>query len=156
MPYCSHCGNQVCDADAYCTRCGARQPVTTPNVLDDASAAISDRTSVVLCYIPLVGWIAAIIVLATTRFRNNLVVRFHAFQGLYLFVAWLLADRVISPILHLSMLGSFHDAPDWMLRVAFKLAEILIIIAGVYMMVKATEQEKLSLPVLGDLAEKSL
>ena len=156
MPYCSHCGNQVRDADAYCTRCGARQPVTTPNVLDDASAAISDRTSVVLCYIPLVGWIAAIIVLATTRFRNNLVVRFHAFQGLYLFVAWLLADRVISPILHLSMLGPFHDAPGWMLRVAFKLAEILIIIAGVYMMVKATEQEKLSLPVLGDLAEKSL
>ncbi|MCC6264568.1 MAG: zinc ribbon domain-containing protein, partial [Bryobacterales bacterium] len=27
MPFCSHCGNQVRDADAYCTRCGARQPV---------------------------------------------------------------------------------------------------------------------------------
>ncbi len=156
MPYCSHCGNQVRDADAYCTKCGARQPVPTPNVLDEASGAISDRTSVVLCYIPLIGWIAAIIVLATTRFRDNLVVRFHAFQGLYLFVAWLLADRVVSPILHLSMLGSFHDASGWMLRVVFKLAELLIVIAGVYMMVKSNEHEKLALPVLGDLAEKSL
>ncbi len=156
MPYCSHCGNQVRDADAYCTKCGARQPVATPNVFNGASEAISDRSSVVLCYIPLVGWIAAIIVLATSRFRNNMVVRFHAFQGLYLFVAWLLADRVVSPMLHLSMMGSFHDAPGWMLRVIFKLAELLIVVAGVYMMVKVNENEKLALPVIGELAEKSL
>ena len=156
MPFCSHCGNQVRDTDAYCTKCGARQPVSAPKAFDGASDAISERTSVVLCYIPLVGWIAAIIVLATSRFRHNLVVRFHAFQGLYLFVACLLADRVVSPMLHLSMMGSFHDAPGWMLRVVFKLAELLIVVAGVYMMVKVDEHEKLALPVLGELAEKSL
>ena len=156
MPFCSQCGNQVREADAYCTKCGARQPVTMPSVLDGASDAISDRTSVVLCYIPLVGWIASIIVLATSRFRQNPVVRFHAFQGLYLFVAWMLADRVLFPVLHLPLMGSLHDASGWMFRVLFKLAELLIILAGVYMMVKANEHEKLALPVLGDLAEKSL
>ncbi|MDZ7639355.1 MAG: hypothetical protein U5J83_14065 [Bryobacterales bacterium] len=110
----------------------------------------------VLCYIPLVGWIAAIIVLATSRFRGNGVVRFHAFQGLYLFVAWLLADRVLSPLLHVSLMAPFHDAPGWLLRLIFQLAELLLIGVGVYMMTQANEREKLELPLLGELAEKSL
>lgn len=156
MPYCSQCGNQVRDTDAYCTRCGAKQPVKTPNVFPGGMARVSDRTSVVLCYVPIIGWIAAVIVLATMRFRQNQVVRFHAFQGLYLFVAWLLADRVISPFLHVTMLGPFHDAPSWALRLAFKLVELVMIVAGVYMMMKANECEKLALPILGELAEKSL
>lgn len=156
MPYCSHCGNQVRDTDAYCTRCGAKQPVKIPRAFTGATDGVSDRTSVILCYIPIVGWIAAIIVLAAARFRQKPVIRFHAFQGLYLFVAWLLADRVISPLLHVSMLGSFHDAPGWALKLAFKLAELVIIAAGAYMMTKANENEKLALPIVGELAEKSL
>ena len=42
------------------------------------------------------GWIAAIIVLASQRFKAMPTVRFHAFQGLYLFVAWLMNDQVLS------------------------------------------------------------
>jgi uncharacterized membrane protein len=156
MPFCSQCGNQVRDADAYCTRCGARQPVSAPSAFDSASEAISDKTSVVLCYVPLVGWIASIIVLASSRFRENRLIRFHAFQGLYLFVAWLLADRVVSPALRFSMVGPMLDAPGWAVRLAFQLVELLIVGVGVYMMFKATDREMLRLPVLGDLAEKSL
>lgn len=156
MPFCSQCGNQVRDMDAFCTRCGARQPVAAPSVFDNAADAISDKTSVVLCYVPLVGWIAAIIVLAASRFRESRLIRFHAFQGLYLFVAWLLADRVISPALRMSMAAPIFDAPGWMVRGIFELVELLIIAVGVYMMFKATDKEMLRLPLLGELAEKSL
>lgn len=156
MPFCSQCGNQVRDMDAFCTRCGARQPVAAPSAFDTASDAISDKTSVVLCYVPLVGWIASIIVLAASRFRENRLIRFHAFQGLYLFVGWLLADRVISPALRMSMVGPIFDAPGWMVRVVFELVELLIIAVGVYMMFKATDKEMLRLPLVGELAEKSL
>ena len=38
------------------------------------------------------------VVLAADKFRNDRTVRFHAFQGLYLFVAWLIVEWVLSPI----------------------------------------------------------
>ena len=38
----------------------------------------------------------AIVVLATDRFRQDRVIRFHAFQALYLFVASLLNNSVLS------------------------------------------------------------
>ena len=58
---------------------------------------ISPRTASLLCYIPILGWIVSIVVLASARFRADSRVRFHAFQGLYLFVAWLIVDWVLGP-----------------------------------------------------------
>src|SRR5574342_964278 len=102
MPYCVRCGNQVGEADAYCARCGAPQGATPPSPgpsrtrtgRSDFLAGLSPRAASVLCYVPWVGWIAAIVVLAADNFRNNRTVRFHAFQGLYLFVGWLLVNAV--------------------------------------------------------------
>src|ERR1700704_3251898 len=97
MPYCSQCGNQAGASDVYCAKCGARQPVD-PGQTPDPLSAITPKTASLLCYIPVVGWIAAIIVLAADRFRHDHRVRFHAFQGLYLFVAWLIVDQVLRPL----------------------------------------------------------
>src|SRR5947209_3449073 len=104
MPFCSQCGNQVRDTDAFCRRCGSPQPLDTsagpgtvpprpPNVPPapgDVLAGMTPRTASILCYIPYLGWIPSIIVLASDRFRNDKILRFHGFQGLYLFVAYLL------------------------------------------------------------------
>src|ERR1035438_10426949 len=94
MPFCSQCGNQVGATEAYCRQCAAHQPVepaTSPSGADPL-AGIPPRTASILCYIPGIGWIASIIVLASDKFRRDRTVRFHGFQGLYLFVAWLLDD----------------------------------------------------------------
>src|SRR3569832_1710198 len=107
MPFCSQCGNPVVAADSFCGRCGARQPGSTavpphPHAtsLGRGLESINSKTASILCYIPWVGWIASIVVLASDRFRHDRAVRFHAFQGLYLFVAWLIADQVIRPLLN--------------------------------------------------------
>src|SRR5579883_2379451 len=100
MPYCCHCGQKVGTGDQYCANCGAAQPNSSP--VADYIHGISPRTAALLCYVPIVGWIVAIVVLASERFRRATKVRFHAFQGLYLFVAWLIVDWVISPMLHFS------------------------------------------------------
>src|SRR5690348_9045019 len=95
MPFCSQCGNEVGGADSYCHRCGSRQPSASapyPAAGHDPLSQMSARTASILCYVPGIGWIASIVVLASEKFRANRDVRFHAFQGLYLFVAWLL-DR---------------------------------------------------------------
>src|SRR5215472_11907489 len=101
MPFCSQCGTQVSPADIYCGRCGHAQPVSPgapPSRSADPLTGIPPRTAAILCYVPGIGWIAAIIVLASLKFRQNRTVRFHAFQGLYLFVGWLMADWVLRPM----------------------------------------------------------
>lgn len=148
MPFCSQCGTQLGDRAFFCGVCGVRQPVPgTPGVFRrGAAAGITPRTASMLCYVPFVGWIAAIFVLATERFRNDRNVRFHAFQGLYLFVAWLLVDWVIKP-------ASFLP------HLFFPLGKILqlgVFALWIFMIFKASREERYSLPLLGELADRSL
>lgn len=149
MPYCCQCGKQVGPRDIFCAGCGSRQPAATP--VTDYMHGISPRAASLLCYIPIVGWIVAIVVLASARFRGDTRVRFNAFQGLYLFVAWLIVDWVLSPLFSFpSMWGpSFYKIFPVMLKVA-------IFGAWVFMIIKTAQDETFKLPILGDLAEKSV
>ena len=93
VPFCTSCGNEARDADQFCGHCGYRQPVSGPNRGPARSGlALSPRTASILCYVPWFGWIGCLYVLASDKFRQEQDSRFHAYQGLYLFVAWLLAD----------------------------------------------------------------
>ena len=98
-----------------------------------------------LCYAPFIGWIASLFVLGTQRFRESVDVRFHAFQGLYLFVAWLLLE-------HVPWFAGL-PIPFFPIRKILKLALLGL---SVFMMIKASRDERLSLPVIGELAERSL
>lgn len=149
MPYCSQCGNAVQAADTYCGRCGARQPVAPgvpPRPPNDLLAGLSARTASILCYVPGLGWLVAIVVLAADKFRHNRPVRFHAFQGLYLFVAWLMDDWAFRP-----MMGLF--APHLRLH---GLVEAILLGMSIFMMVKASHDEAYSLPLFGELAHRSV
>jgi uncharacterized membrane protein len=157
MAFCVQCGSKVGDADPFCAKCGAPQKLSGANAAGahtsrDPLSGISSRNASLLCYIPWVGWIAAIVVLASDRFRHDGQVRFHAFQGLYVFVAWLIVDWVISPFLHASgwLLGMpFH-------RLGGDLLQLAIFAAWVFMMVKVSHNENYKLPIIGDLAERSV
>ena len=106
---------------------------------------LNPRTASVLCYVPWIGWIAGIVVLASDRFRANRAVRFHAFQGLYLFVAWLIADQVIRPV--------FRAIPHLHF---YGIVQAALIGAAVFMMVKAAHEETYPLPLFGELAQRSV
>ena len=103
-----------------------------------------------LCYIPILGWIPAIVVLASPRFRAERTVRFHAFQGLYLFVVWLLLDWVIAPFSHAIPGGR---APFGAIA---SLLHLAIFAAWIWMILKTAQEEVFHLPIVGDLAERSL
>lgn len=140
--------------DVYCWKCGFRQPVAAPppppppRVATDLAAGINPRTASILCYMPWVGWIAAIVVLASNKFRDNRVVRFHAFQGLYLFVAWLIVQWVVKPLFWFPGAG-----PHFSIGLILQFALLGL---SVFMMVKAGEEQPYALPILGELAERSL
>ena len=149
MPFCSQCGNQV-GAAHYCGRCGSKQPAddAAPPPASggrDALAGLNPRTASILCYVPGIGWIASIIVLASDRFRHDRPVRFHGFQGLYLFVAWLLDDQVLRPILQ--RIPGFHFQ---------SIVQAVLLAMSIFMMVKAAHDEAYPLPLFGELAQKSV
>ncbi len=153
MPYCSQCGNGVGDADVFCAKCGARQPVSAssapggPPRGGDPLSGVSARTASILSYVPWIGWIAAIVVLSSEKFRHDRNVRFHAFQGLYLFVAALLNQWVLNRWVwgwSFPRFGLSH------------LISLVLLIAAIFMMVKASREEAYALPIIGELAARSV
>ena len=143
MAYCVQCGNAVADTDQYCAKCGSQQSAAGSGSAD-LGAGISGRTASLLCYIPWAGWIAAIFVLATQRFQHESRVRFHAFQGLYLFAAWVLVGWTLEPAF------PFRHGPN-----PLTLVHLVILAAWIFMLVKVSQGEDFHLPGLGTLAERS-
>jgi uncharacterized membrane protein len=156
MPFCTQCGHQATDADAFCGHCGARQSAAgTSSARPTASAAapvpdplagLSPRTAAILCYVPGIGWIAAIIVLAARKFKSNHLIRFHAFQGLYLFATWLIVDWVVGPIVRAA--PGPHFPLDLILHA-------IILAVSIFMIIKASHDEAYVLPIIGELAQRS-
>jgi len=158
MPFCTQCGQEAGGADAFCGHCGARQSAAGSSLgnapprpgpippVQDPLAGLSPRAAAILCYIPAVGWIAAIIVLAARRFKDNHIIRFHAFQGLYLFAAWLIVDWVVGPIVRAA--PGHHFPLDTILHG-------VILFVSIFMMVKASHDEAYVLPIIGELAQRS-
>jgi len=172
MPFCPQCGTGVDASHQFCAKCGGRQPspggptggatagspggsgagATTfgsPGFSGDLTGGLSNRHAALICYIPMVGWIAAIVVLASERFRRETQVRFHAFQGLYLFVAWLMVEWVVSPSRFL-----FDDVPLY--RLVTHGLQLLVLFAWIFMMIKVSQDQTYKLPIVGELAERSV
>ncbi|MEP6537161.1 MAG: hypothetical protein ABJF23_17645 [Bryobacteraceae bacterium] len=154
MPFCTQCGNQVGGRDVFCGKCGTRQATPPagppPPVHGNAFlGGISSRSASMLCYIPVIGWIPSIFVLAADRFQHDRTVRFHAFQGLYLFVVWLLVDWVVSPIF--SITPGFHEG-----KVIRSLLHTAVFGAWVFMLIKTSQHQVYRLPIVGELADRSV
>lgn len=146
MPFCSQCGNEVRPIDLYCGKCGSRQPIQPSPSPGEPFSRLTANQASTLCYVPFLGWVMSVVVLATDRFRANRMVRFHAFQGLYLFVAWLLVDQFVGPLFRQLYAG----------RKVENLLELAVIGAMIFMMIKVSQKGSYSLPIVGELAEKSV
>jgi uncharacterized membrane protein len=155
VPFCTNCGNKIDSGAAYCAQCGAPQPRggtpppgQAPPQYGDFMDGISDRTASILCYIPVFGVIPAIVFLASQKFRTNVRVRFNAFQSVYLFVTWLIVSSAI-PALALGI-------PNWGMEHLFLgVLKTVLFFSWIYLLIKATQEEQVKLPILGDLAARS-
>jgi|SRR6185312_163396 uncharacterized membrane protein len=150
MPYCTNCGGTVDSRASFCPNCGTAQPRTGAQPqFDDFLGGMSDRTACILCYIPVLGIIPAIVFLASHRYRRNVRVRFNAFQSLYLFVAWLIVSSAAPTLL-------FINFPGWEAEHALiALLKIAMFVCWIYLLVKAAHEEQVKIPIIGDLAARS-
>src|ERR1035441_3019300 len=103
MAFCATCGSPV--EGQFCAKCGGRvaaapSAASCPSM--QASGAMADNVASALCY--LLGLITGIIFLVLAPYNKNPVIRFHAFQSIFLHVACIvimIGLNIVLGILHL-------------------------------------------------------
>lgn len=148
MAFCPNCGAQT--AGAFCSNCGSAVnagPGPAGMAYAPPAAAstggMSENVAGALCY--LLGVITGVIFLVIAPYNQNKTVRFHAFQSIFLSVAYFviqIAWSIVSVFTH--GLGFLF----------YPLLLLCFFVLWLYMMFSAYNNKKVKLPVIGDLAEK--
>jgi uncharacterized membrane protein len=164
MAFCANCGAAV--SGQFCQQCGtpAGAPAVPPvpgagvnppgaQPLPPAvspSVGMTDNMAGALCY--LLGFITGILFLVLAPYNQNRTIRFHAFQSIFLNIAWF-AIWIVVTIISLAFnfipfLGTFVSI---VLHLSLGLGGFIM---WLYMMFKTYNGEKIVLPVIGPLADK--
>jgi uncharacterized membrane protein len=161
MAFCASCGAQV--EGKFCAKCGAtvEAPAGTPPgtgapppssyvAPPAATAGMTDNVASLLCY--LVGFVTGILFLVIEPYNKNRAIRFHAFQSIFLNVAW------VAVLIALSILTSILLAVSFSMFALIGLLHMVINLSflalWIYMMVAAYQGKQVELPVIGALAKK--
>jgi uncharacterized membrane protein len=107
---------------------------------------MADNVASALCY--ALGFITGIIFLVLEPYSKNRKIRFHAFQSIFLSVAVIAVDIVLTTILPVSLYTLGLYALLWGL---FRLACFIL---WLFCIVWAYQGKSLVLPVIGPLAQK--
>jgi uncharacterized membrane protein len=137
-PFCPNCGAAVAAGSAPPSGAGAQpqyqqaQPISAPGLSDNVASA--------LCY--LFGLITGIVFLVLAPYNQSKLVRFHAFQSIFLNLAWIVLWMVLGLLTH------------GLIIFASPLIALAGLVIWLYMMYTAFNNKKVKLPLIGDLAEK--
>ena len=159
MAFCPNCGNQT--TGAFCPNCGAPVPASagagsaapppSPPPQDPGAGpqyqpsqslnapGLSENVAGALCY--LGSFVTGVIFLILAPYNQSKFVRFHAFQSIFLFVAYIACAIVFAILGHLGLLLNALLVPAF-------------IVVWLYMMYSAFNNKKVKIPLIGDLAEK--
>jgi uncharacterized membrane protein len=121
---------------SYCAKCGIPARGGQP-----AAGGLSENAACALCY--LFGFITGILFLVLAPYNQNKTVRFHAFQSIFLHIAFIVFWILLGVILPFSV--SLILSP---------LVSLAGLLGWIFLMWKAYQGQKVKLPVIGDLAEK--
>lgn len=154
MAYCTNCGTAA--TGRYCPNCGSAlggsdtgagfsaapggtaRPISAPGLADNVAST--------LCYL----LVPAILFLFIEPYRRTRLVRFHAFQAIFAYVGLVILGFVLMIIDNV-----FIVAHAWYLgSLLWSVVNLAIFIGWLYLMYQTFNNHKISLPVVGDLAEK--
>ena len=135
MAFCPSCGAQIADG-ATCSKC-AGGAVQSQSTSAPAAAGLTDNMAGALAYVTI---IPAILFLVLEPYNKKRFVRFHAFQSIFVYVAWIIIGIGLSFIGFVPMLWTI---------VRLALFVTLLILA-----LKAYQGQMFKLPVIGDIAEQ--
>ncbi len=156
MPFCATCGAPV--EGRFCAKCGsavvsgASAPGPTPGAVPPGAvppapavaAPMADNVASALCYV--LGFITGIIFLVIAPYNQNKVVRFHAFQSIFLSVAAIAIRLILGFILGTMGVLSFLFLGA--------LVSLAFLIHWLFMIISAYQGKTIVLPVIGPLAQQ--
>lgn len=160
MPFCASCGAAV--EGRFCAKCGtplgaaappagatpAAMPVGSGSPPAAGAAGLTENAAAALCYV--LTFITGILFLVLEPYNRNRNIRFHAFQAIFLGVAWI-AIWIVVGILF-AMIGSLGFFFGYLaLRSLIGLAFFVL---WIYMIVMAYQGKVVVLPIIGPLAQK--
>jgi len=168
MAFCPSCGSQT--EGRFCAKCGASvegapgtasgaapAPTTpayslgpTTSSTPVAAAGLEENLAGALCY--LLGFITGILFLVLEPYNKRPFVRFHAFQSIIFSAAWIalsIAIGIMFSIIGMAM--GFMWPLLILLRLVIGLGGFLL---WLFLMFKAYNRERYSLPIIGPIAEK--
>lgn len=139
---CESCGKEVGSTDKFCPACGkavAQPEGPAGDGTGAPSSGMQSNLAGALAYL----WITAIIFLLLEPYNKDKFVRFHSFQALFLGLASIAGQIVLSlvPIVGWTLM------PLW---------SLLILVVALVAAIKAYQNQTWSVPVIGPLAEKQV
>src|SRR5262249_25105935 len=143
MAFCSGCGTQIPDGTTICAACGrgAGAPVAAAQT---TGGGLTDNVAGMLAYITI---IPAIIFLVIEPYNKNRFIRFHSFQNIFFWIAWIILSIALGIIGQIPVLG-------WMTLFLWPIIGLAGFIVWLVLMLKAYQGQMYKLPVIGDMAEK--
>jgi uncharacterized membrane protein len=166
MAFCANCGAEV--QGRFCPKCGApagaaapprapEQPYAAPQQQQGYSpqaapqaAGLTDNMAAALCYV--LGLITGILFLVLAPYNQNRVIRFHAFQSIFLNLAYIAGLILLAVLTSILRVIPFVGV---MLSLAlYPLLALCFFVLWLVLMYKAYNGERWVLPIIGPLAEK--
>jgi uncharacterized membrane protein len=137
MAFCTGCGKEVPAGAGACPSCGQGAAAAAPVSPSASTGGMTDNVAAMLAYIPIVG----LIFLLIEPYNKNKFLRFHCFQSLFFALACFVAFFVVGliPLVNL---------------IAVPLLGLGVMVLWVVMLLKALQNQKFKLPVIGDFAEQ--
>lgn len=169
MKPCVNCGTQIADEAKFCASCGAAASPAGPPFVNPSmpgtnpltagatgtgasvrSAPMSSNQAGMVAYV--FGFITGIVMLVMEPYKNDRLVRFHAFQSIFLSVAyvvvWIIWDFISAGLLSLTF--SFWPVVvffSWILGIGFFALWLLLLL-------RAYNNERFELPFIGPMAAR--
>lgn len=148
MTFCPNCGTQA--AGTFCPNCGAQLGGSSagtsagyssrPSSGIGQTSGLTQNVASALCY--ALGFVTGIIFLVLPPYNRDRTVRFHAFQSIFLNIAFLILTIALPMVGHVVGFG------------LLSLVDLAGFVLWIYIMFSVYNGKRVKLPVIGDLAEK--
>ena len=145
MAFCATCGSAV--EGSFCAKCGSQvgaAPSASSGPTMQVSGAMADNVASALCY--LVGLITGIIFLVLAPYNKNPVIRFHAFQSIFMNVAWIVIAFGLNIVL-----GMMHL---WSLFFLSSLVGLAFFVLWLILLIQTFQGKTIVLPLIGPFAQQ--
>jgi uncharacterized membrane protein len=150
MIHCTNCGTAF--EGRFCPNCGAPAAAPAPGIAEErvppplpppSVPGVPSNWASIICYVVMIA--GPLIFLLLAPYNRDRKIRFDAWQALFLQLVYIVAHLVVG------ILGDVSWRLTLLLSQLINLAYLVIVI---FMAVKAYQNERVLLPVVGPIAEK--